>query len=130
MYKKVTHLYILLVFFIDSLPDIILETPSSCHQEVQQTDERRHRKRTMYFSISQAFARSSTMASSGVRENVHTNTKMELCGKMLFLIMCSKFYFILFLFYLFRCYGWLLSRFADISEPDGWQMKCHPHKLY
>ena len=40
--------------------------------------------------MSQAFARSSTMASSGVRENVHPNTKMELCGKILFFIIYSS----------------------------------------
>ena len=34
----------------------------------------------------QAFARSSTLASSGVRENVHPNNKLELCWKILFLI--------------------------------------------
>ena len=54
------------------------------------------------------------MASSGVRENVHPNTKMELCGKMLFFIKnVHLFYFIL-----LRCYGWLLSRFKDVSESD------------
>ena len=34
----------------------------------------------------QAFARSSTLASSGVRENVLPNNKLELCWKILFLI--------------------------------------------
>ena len=35
--------------------------------------------RTIIFSVPQAFARLSIMASSGVRENVHLNTKLELC---------------------------------------------------
>ena len=60
--------------------------------------------------MSQAFTRSSTMAFSGVRENVHPNTKMELCGKML--------YFIIYSFILLKCYEWLLSRFKDVSESD------------
>ena len=34
----------------------------------------------------QAFTRSSTLASSGVRENVLPNNKLELCWKILFLI--------------------------------------------
>ena len=34
----------------------------------------------------QAFARSSTRASSGVRENVLPNNKLELCWKILFLM--------------------------------------------
>ena len=42
--------------------------------------------RTIIFSVLQAFARSSTMAFSGVRENVHLNTKLELCWKILIFI--------------------------------------------
>ena len=34
----------------------------------------------------QAFTRSSTLASSGVRENVHPNNKLEMSWKILFLI--------------------------------------------
>ena len=34
----------------------------------------------------QAFTRSSTLASLGARENVLPNNKLELCGKMLFLM--------------------------------------------
>ena len=39
--------------------------------------------RTIIFSVPQAFTRSSTMTSSGVRGNVHLNTKLELCWKIL-----------------------------------------------
>ena len=39
----------------------------------------------------QAFARSPTLASSGVRENVLPTNKLELCWKILFLI---NYYFI------------------------------------
>ena len=42
--------------------------------------------RTIIFSVQQAFTRSSTMASSGVRENVHLNTKLELSWKILIFI--------------------------------------------
>ena len=35
---------------------------------------------------SQAFTKSSTLASSGVRDNVHLNNKLELCWKILFLM--------------------------------------------
>ena len=35
---------------------------------------------------SQAFTKSSTLASSGVRENAYPNNKLELCWKMLFLM--------------------------------------------
>ena len=42
--------------------------------------------RTIIFSVSQAFTRSSTMATSGMRENVHLNIKLELCWKILIFI--------------------------------------------
>ena len=38
------------------------------------------------FISKQAFARSPTLASSGVRENVHPTNKLEFCWKILFLI--------------------------------------------
>ena len=44
--------------------------------------------RTIILLVPQAFARSSTMASSGVRENVYPNNKLEMCWKILFLIIC------------------------------------------
>ena len=44
-----------------------------------------HRTNVCYKS--QAFAKSSTLASSGVRENVYPN-KLEMCWKILFLIIC------------------------------------------
>ena len=42
--------------------------------------------RTIIFSVPQAFTRASTMASSGVRENVHLNTTLELSWKILIFI--------------------------------------------
>ena len=66
---------------------------------------------------SQAFARSCTLAFSSVTENVHLNTKLELCWKMLLFI--KLFHLILFLFYLILfdiivvivilwCYNWFI----------------------
>ena len=38
------------------------------------------------FISTQAFAKSPTLASLGVKENVHTTNKLELCWKILFLV--------------------------------------------
>ena len=43
------------------------------------------------FISTQAFARSPTLASSGVRKNAHPTNKLELCWKILFLINLYSF---------------------------------------
>ena len=43
------------------------------------------------FISTQAFTRSPTLASSGVRENVYPTNKLELCWKILFLIIFYSF---------------------------------------
>ena len=52
--------------------------------------------RTHFFCYkSQAFAKSSTLASSGVRKNVYPNNKLEMSWKILFLIIYLFVNFIL-----------------------------------
>ena len=41
-----------------------------------------------FFYKSQAFTKSSTLASYGERENVYPNNKLEMCWKILFLFVC------------------------------------------
>ena len=43
-----------------------------------------HQTEQIFLQVPQAFARPSTMASLGVRENVYLNTNFELCWKILF----------------------------------------------
>ena len=51
--------------------------------------------KTNFCYKSQAFTKSSTLASSGVRENVYPNNKLEMCWKILFLIIYLFVNFIL-----------------------------------